>query len=473
MQIITDETGAQVYDVPAYDTGDVAWTLCCTFGVFLMVPGLGFLYSGLARRKSALSMLWLCMMSGAMAMFTWWFWAYSLAFSTTSNNKYIGDLRNFALRNTTSDDPDTTIPELLVTTFQGMFAAVTAAILAGGAAERGRFMPFMLFIFCWITIVYAPLAYWVWGSGWASSSHWGVLDFAGGGPVEIGSGVGGACYAMVLGRRHEKLLVNFRPHNISFVILGTILLWFGWLSFNAGSAGGANLRAVYAVWNSNLTAIFAAFSWVLLDFRLERKWSTVAICSGFISGLVAATPASGCIPLWGSIILGFVSGIACNFSTQIKYLLGIDDSMDTFAEHGVAGIIGLFFNAFLGDSMVINADGSEIGDGGWMNQNWKQLYKQFAYICACFGYVAALTTFLAFVINYIPGFKLRVSEDAEARGVDEDQIGEFAYDYVEVRRDYLAWAPPATVHNGESASPKNSEAGAPTHEEAEKIQQAL
>ncbi|CDO56913.1 similar to Saccharomyces cerevisiae YPR138C MEP3 Ammonium permease of high capacity and low affinity [Geotrichum candidum] len=439
-----------------YDTGDIGFIAICSCMVLIMIPGLGFLYSGLARRKSALSMIWVTLMSGAVGLFQWYFWGYSLTFSATATNGFIGNLDSFGFRNVLWGHPADTIPELLFATFQGMFCMLTLAIIMGGAAERGRLFPAMVFTFIWATLVYCPLACWAWGpNGWANT--WGVLDYAGGGPVEIGSGVGGFGYAIALGRRKDKMLLNFRPHNVSLVTLGTILLWFGWLGFNGGSASGANLRAIYSIFNSNLTAIFGAMTWCLLDFRLERKWSTVAVCSGIISGLVAATPASGVIPLWASVILGIVACTICNFATKIKYIVHVDDSMDTFAEHGVAGIIGLLFNALFGADWVIGLNGVE-HEGGWLNHNWKQLYKQFAYICACCGYTLFMTVLIGYAVNYIPGCHLRTSEDGELRGIDDDQIGEFAYDYVEVRRDYLAWAPPTetiAAINPAGASPPN------------------
>lgn len=321
------------------------------------------------------------------------------------------------------------------------FAAVTAAITVGAVAERGRLIPAMVFTFLWATLVYCPIACWVWNTGgWAY--NYGVLDYAGGGPVEIGSGMSALAYSFVLGRRQEKMMLNFRPHNVSLITLGTILLWFGWLGFNGGSAFGANLRATMAVWNSNLTAAFAAATWCILDWRLARKWSMVGWCSGTISGLVAATPASGFITPWGSIVLGVVTGVVCNFSTKIKYWIRIDDAMDVFAEHGIAGMIGLLFNALFGASYIIGLDGVNNGiNGGWVNRNWAQLYIQIAYICAATGYAFVMSLILAYIVNYIPGLHLRASEEAELLGMDDDQLGEFAYDYVEVRRDYLAWTP--------------------------------
>ncbi|KAK9366394.1 ammonium transporter AmtB-like domain-containing protein [Lipomyces kononenkoae] len=427
-----------------YDLGDTAYVLISSSMVFIMVPGLGFLYSGLARRKSALSMIWACMMGGAVAIFTWYFWGYSLAFSRTATNGYIGNLHSFGLHNVLGAPTAGTplVPELLFALYQGMFCGVTLAIIMGAVAERGRLLPAMVFTFLYVTIVYAPVACWAWNpNGWAFK--WGVYDYAGGGPVEIGSGVAGLAYSLVLGRRREKLLLNFRPHNVSLVTLGTILLWFGWLGFNGASSFGANLRAVYASWNSDLTAIFAAVSWCLMDYRLVRKWSTVAICSGFISGLVAATPASGFVPLWSSVPLGIISGVACNLATKIKFHIGIDDALDLFAEHAVAGIIGLIWNGFFAADYVIGLDGVNFGaEGGWINHNYSALYKQVVYALACAAYTFVMTCIICYSINKVPGLELRADEDAEMRGMDEAQIGEFAYDYVEVRRDYLAWAHP-------------------------------
>ncbi|KAI9691387.1 MAG: hypothetical protein M1820_009690 [Bogoriella megaspora] len=392
-------------------------------------------------------MIWACMGSFSVITFQWYFWGYSLAFSSNADNGFIGDLKHFGLQNTLANPSPGSplIPELLYSFYQMQFCATTAAIVMGAVAERGRLIPAMVFTFCWATLVYCPIAYWAWGyNGWAYS--WGVLDYAGGGPVEIGSGLSALAYSWILGRRQEKMMLNFRPHNVSLITLGTVFLWFGWLGFNGGSAFGANLRATMACWNSNLTAMFAAITWVLLDWRLARKWSMVGWCSGTISGLVAATPASGYITPWASVVLGIVTGIVCNFSTKIKYWIRIDDAMDVFAEHGIAGMLGLLANGIFAASYIIGLDGvnvySSVGiQGGWIEHNYKQLYQQFAYICAATGWAFVMSALIAFAIDKIPGLHLRASEEAELLGMDDDQLGEFAYDYVEVRRDYLAWTP--------------------------------
>lgn len=449
-----------------YNTGDQAYIIISGAMVLIMVPGLGFLYSGLARRKSALSLIWACLCSLAVVTFQWYFWGYSLAFSSGATNGFIGNLNHFAMKGVLGQPSpgSALIPELLYSFYQMQFAAVTVAIVMGAIAERGRVLPAMVFSFIWTTVVYCPIACWVWGiNGWAFK--YGVLDYAGGGPVEIASGVGALAYSFVLGKRQEKMLLNFRPHNVSLITLGTILLWFGWLGFNGGSAFGANLRAVMACWNSNIAACISAITWVLLDFRLARKWSMVGFCSGAISGLVAATPASGFITPHASILLGICSGLICNYATKFKYLVGIDDTMDVFAEHGVAGIVGLIFNALFGTNQVIALDGmTQITDGaGWVNHHWKQLYIQVAYIVAVCLYTFVVTVLICYIINIIPGLHLRANEQAELLGMDDDQLGEFAYDYVEVRRDYLAWTPAKEHHDQHTPLTPNNLIGVPQH----------
>ncbi|KAI0045756.1 ammonium transporter [Auriscalpium vulgare] len=436
-------------DQSRFDKGDVAFIILAGALVSFMVPGLAFLYSGLSRRKSALSLIWAVSAANAVAIFQWFFWGYSLAFSPTATNGYIGNLHNFGLHNVLGEPSPGSplIPELLYSFYQMEFACVTVCILMGGLAERGRVMPAMIFAFIWMTIVYCPLACWAWSvNGWGFT--WGVLDYAGGGPVEIGSGVAGLAYSWVLGRRTEKELLNFRPHNVSMVGLGTFILWFGWLGFNGGSAFGANLRAVYAVWNSMLAAAMAGAAWCLLDFRYEHKWTMVGFCSGTIAGLVAATPASGYIPTWAAVIMGIVAGGVCNFATKVKFLILIDDALDLFAEHAVGGMIGLLFNAFFAKANIIALDDvNTSAAGGWVDHNWKQLYIQFAYICATTAYTFVVTALIAKGMDLVPALRLRASPDAEVLGMDEDQIGEFATDYIEVRRDYTDWTARPDISN--------------------------
>ncbi|KAG6857604.1 hypothetical protein H0H87_010172 [Tephrocybe sp. NHM501043] len=247
-----------------------------------------------------------------------------------------------------------------------------------------------------------------------------------GGPVEIGSGVSGLAYSWVLGRRSE-----------------TSLLWFGWLGFNGGSAFGANLRAVIAVWNTMIAAAFGGAVWCLLDFRIERRWTMVGFCSGTIAGLVAATPSSGYVHPWSSVIIGILAGAVCNFATKVKFLIRVDDALDLFAEHAVGGIVGLLMTAFFASSTVTGLDDVNTGTaGGWINQNWKLLYIQFAYVCATCSYSFVVTAIIAKAVDCIPGLHLRNTPEAEKRGMDEIEIGEFASDYIEIRRDFTDGAAP-------------------------------
>jgi ammonium transporter, Amt family len=209
-------------------------------------------------------------------------------------------------------------------------------------ADRGRILPALVFIFIWATVVYDPIAYWTWNAnGWLYTL--GSLDFAGGGPVHIASGSCALAYSLMLGKRtgyDKNHGMPYRPHNVTNVVLGTVFLWVGWFGFNGGSALGMNIRAIVACFNTNLAASMGGLAWTLLDYRLERKWSTIGFCSGAISGLVAITPAAGFVPIWAALIIGVVGGIVCNFATKLKFLIGIDDALDIFAVHGVGGMAG-------------------------------------------------------------------------------------------------------------------------------------
>ncbi|KAH0838633.1 ammonium transporter [Lanmaoa asiatica] len=406
---------------PRFNRGDVAFIIVAGAMVAFMVPGLAFLYSGLARRKSALSLIWAVTASNAVCIFQWYFWGYSLAFSPTATNGFIGNLANLGLNNVLdSPSPGSPlIPALLYSFYQMEFACVTVGILVGGIAERGRVLPAIVFTFFWMTLVYCPLACWAWNiNGWGFK--WGVLDYAG----KLPAGIGGLAYAWVLGQRQEKELLNFRPHNVSMVNLGTFILWFGWLGFNGGSAFGANLRAIMAIWNSMLAAAFA--------------WS--AFAQGTIAGLVAATPASGYIQPWAAVIMGIVTGAVCNYATKIKLFLKIDDALDLFAEHAIGGVIGLLTNGLFASHNVIALDGVNTNtNGGWVDHNYKQLYIQFAYVCATCAYTFVVTAIIAKAIDTIPGLHLKTTPEGESLGLDEVEIGEFANDYIEVRRDYSDW----------------------------------
>ncbi|ERT00625.1 ammonium transporter MEP2 [Sporothrix schenckii 1099-18] len=446
-----------------YSSGDFAWIMTSAALVLLMIPGVGFFYSGLARRKSALSLIWLSMMSIAVVSFQWFFWGYSLTFSHTGSS-FIGDLSNFGLMKTLGQPSvgSTKIPDLLFCLYQGMFAAITPALAIGAAADRGRMLPCIVFIFVWATIVYDPIAYWTWNAnGWTFKL--GGLDFAGGTPVHISSGAAALAYSLMLGKRtgyDKNQGLPYRPHNVTHVVLGTVFLWVGWFGFNGGSALGANMRAVMACVVTNLAASVAGITWCLLDYRLEKKWSTVGFCSGAIAGLVAITPASGFVPAWSAVIYGVVGAIVCNFATKLKFFLGIDDGLDIFAEHAVGGMAGNILTAFFAADYIAHLDGFTVIPGGWLNHNWIQLGYQLADCVSGFAYSFGMTCIILFLMNLVPGLSLRVTAEEEELGLDDAQLGEFAYDYVELARTpsehingEFVPSTPASVHEGKETAP--------------------
>jgi len=338
-----------------YNLGDIGFVIASTALVWIMIPGVGFFYSGLLRRKNALSMIWTSLVSVGIVSFQWFFWGFSLAFSDTGS-RYIGDLKYFGLKGVLAQPSigSTRIPSILFCIYQLMFAAITAALAVGAIAERGRLGPTMIFIFIWTTIVYDPIACWTWNSnGW--SFVLGGLDFAGGTPVHISSGIAGLAISIYLGKRRgygtERLA--YKPHNTTYVVLGTILLWFGWFGFNGGSALSANLRAIQACIVTNLAASVGGMTWMFWDYRLEKKWSAVGFCSGAVAGLVAITPASGFVGSPAAVAFGVLGGTACNFATQLKFVLGFDDTLDIFASHAVGGIVGNILTAFFAQASVV------------------------------------------------------------------------------------------------------------------------
>lgn len=422
-----------------YGAGDIAWMITATALVLLMIPGVGFFYSGLARRKSALSLIWLSIMATGLISFQWFFWGYSLAFSHTAG-KYIGDLENIGFRNVLGAPSvgSTKIPDLLFAVYQGMFAAITVALAIGAAAERGRMLPAMVFSFVWSTIIYDPIACWTWNaSGWVFQL--GGLDFAGGTPVHISSGAAALAYSLMLGKRrgHGTHELNYRPHNVTHIVIGTVFLWVGWFGFNAGSALAANLRAVMAAVVTNLAASVGGVTWCLLDYRLEKKFSTVGFCSGVIAGLVAITPGSGFVPAWAAVIFGVVGAAACNWGTKIKYWLRIDDALDIFAVHCVGGVVGNLLTGLFAADYIAHLDGFSEISGGWLNRHWIQLAYQLADSVTGFVYSFGGSCIILFAINFIPGLHLRSSEEDEIMGIDDAEHGEFAYDYVELTRDVM------------------------------------
>ncbi|KAI5466337.1 ammonium transporter AmtB-like domain-containing protein [Mariannaea sp. PMI_226] len=378
-------------------------------------------------------------MSVGVTCFQWFFWGYSLTFSHTAG-PYIGNLANFAFRDVLAAPSvgSDRLPDLLFAVYQGMFSAITVALATGAVAERGRMLPCVIFMFIWATIIYDPIACWTWNpSGWSNKK--GGLDFAGGTPVHIASGSAALAYSMMLGKRrgHGTHELNYRPHNVTHIVIGTVFLWVGWFGFNAGSALSANLRAVLAAVVTNLAACVGGITWCVLDYRLERKWSTVGFCSGVVAGLVSITPGSGFVPVWSAVIFGVLGASFSNYATKLKFLLGIDDALDIFAVHGVGGLVGNICTAFFASKTIAALDGKTRIDGGWIDHHWIQMGYQLADSFTGGLYSFSGTCLILFIMNMIPGLRLRATEDAEIIGIDDAEIGEFAYDYVELTREVV------------------------------------
>ncbi|KAG2011219.1 ammonium transporter, variant 3 [Coprinopsis cinerea AmutBmut pab1-1] len=402
-----------------------------------MIPGLGFFYSGLLRRKNALSMIWLSMITLGVVSFQWFFWGYSLTFSDTAS-PFIGDLRYFGLKGVLElpSPGSSRLPAIVFAFYQLMFAAITPTIAIGAFAERARLGPSLIFIFAFSTLVYDPVACWTWNpSGW--SFVLGGLDFAGGTPVHIVSGTAALAISVYLGKRrgYGSEALAYKPHNTTYVVLGTVFLWFGWFGFNGGSALSANLRAAQACIVTNLAASVSGITWMLWDYRIERKWSAVGFCSGAIAGLVAITPGSGFVGAPAAVLFGFSAGTLCNFATQLKFLAGYDDALDIFASHAVGGIVGNLLTGIFAQKSVAGFDGMTEIPGGWLDRNWVQLGYQVADSVAGLGYAFVMTTVILWIMHFIPGLRFRVDEEAEIVGIDQHELGEFAYDYVGFERE--------------------------------------
>ncbi len=407
----------------ALNTGDIAWVATASALVMLMTPALGFFYAGLVRKKNLVSTLVQCVAIFALVSIVWALWGYTMAFGPSVNG-IIGNLSHLGLK-AVNALPDAlyaaTIPALLFFFFQLKFAAITPALIIGAFAERIRFKALLVFILLWVTIIYAPVAHWVWGvGGWLRNL--GALDFAGGTVVHITAGFSALAAAMVIGRRKgDSKSSEFKPNNIPFVILGAALLWFGWFGFNAGSALSASELAVSALVVTNLAAAAAALSWMFTDWIFKGKPSAVGIAVGAVCGLVAITPASGFVGVPASIIIGFVAGVVSNLVANWRASrTKLDDSLDVFACHGVSGVWGALATGLFANTAINSA-----GANGLFFGNPGQLWTQFVAVVV----VAAFSFVGSYVLLKLMGLvmKIRVSADDEDRGLDESQHGEAAY----------------------------------------------
>jgi len=403
------------------NSGDTAWVLVSSALVFIMIPGLALFYGGLVRQKNVLSTIMHSFVAIGLVSLVWVLWGYSLAFGPDVGG-FIGNLAYVGLRGVSATSPgpySDVIPHQTFMIFQAMFAIITPALITGAFAERVKFKTLIVFIVIWSTVVYAPLAHWVWGiDGWLGLGGWGALDFAGGAVVHLSSGAAALAAALVFGRRHGYGSDSMNPHNVTFVVLGTALLWFGWFGFNAGSAlmSGGSATSAFVV--TNTAAATGAITWMVLHWLVSGKPSVVGTATGAVVGLAAITPAAGFVGPMPAILIGFVAGVLCFFAVRLMNRMKLDDSLDVWAVHGVGGVwgllaAGLFVGVgFMGISDLVLPG---VDRGG-------QILRQLGAIGATFGWSFILTLIILIVLKYTMG--LRVTTDEEKRGLDLTQHGE-------------------------------------------------
>jgi Amt family ammonium transporter len=418
--------------------GDIAWIITATALVMIMTPALGFFYGGLVRKKNLVSTIVQCFVIFAVISIVWALWGYCLVFGTSINGiigfspKLLGisGLDIHAINTALAPD----IPELLYFAFQLKFAAITPALIIGACAERIKFKSLLIFMVLWSTLIYAPIAHWVWNpNGWLRS--FGAIDFAGGIVVHISAGLSALAAALVIGRRkgcavpwksHMKSLdqkanaAEFKPTNIPYVLLGAALLWFGWFGFNAGSAVAANDLAVSALVTTNLAAAAAAISWMLTDWVNKGKPSAVGVAVGAVVGLVAITPASGYVNASAAIIIGLAAGVISNLVANWRAGRSrVDDTLDVFACHGVGGLWGSIATGLFASGAI------QLGINGAFYGNINQLVAQLVAVGVVVPFAFFGSYLLLKLVNVFS--PLRVSEEAEDAGLDLSEHGEEAY----------------------------------------------
>jgi len=400
------------------DSGDTAWVLASSALVLLMTPGLAFFYGGLIGRKNATATIMYSFMTIGLVGVVWVLWGYSLAFGPSWNGwGLVGNLEWFGLRGVSAIEAgpySDTIPHQAFMIFQAMFAIITPALITGAFVGRMKFSAFAIFIVLWVTIVYAPLAHWVWGGGWLGSL--GALDFAGGTVVHINAGVAALAAALIIGKRIGFGSQAMAPHNVPMVVLGAALLWFGWFGFNAGSALAADGTAVNAFVVTNTATAAALIAWVIMSWLFDRKPSIVGAASGAVAGLVAITPASGFVGPMPALIIGVGAGVVCYGAVKLLLALKVDDALAVWGVHGIGGTWGaLATGLFVGIGF---ASLGEVSRG-------QQIVYQLIAIGATWGWAFVATSIILLALKYTIG--IRASREDEESGLDISQHSEPAY----------------------------------------------
>jgi len=397
------------------DTGDTAFMLIATAMVMLMTPGLALFYGGLVRSKNVLGTIMHSFICLGIVSIIWVLYGYTIAFGPDIGG-VVGGLKMLGLQGVSlKPGPfSDTIPDLLFCAFQLMFAIITPALISGAIAERMKFSAYILFITLWSTFVYLPVCHWVWGGGWLGEM--GALDFAGGTVIHINSGVAALVAAIMLGKRKGWGRESYHPHNLPMTILGAGLLWFGWFGFNAGSALSAGESATLAFFTTQVATGAAVLSWLVAEWLVQKKPTTLGAASGAIAGLVAITPGAGFVGPVSAIVIGLVAGVLCYSAVLMKSRLGYDDALDVVGVHGVGGLWGALATGLF----------ASVGAKGLFFGNAHQFVVQAVGAGAAIVYSLALSFVILKIVGLLTG-GLRVDEEDEVQGLDLSQHSEMGY----------------------------------------------
>jgi ammonium transporter, Amt family len=428
------------------DTGDTAWMLASSALVLLMTPGLAFFYGGMVRARGVLNMIMMSVSAMGVVTVLWALYGYSLAFGNDVANFFGDPTQYWGLKGLIGGtylqldpaDPAVsvplagTIPQTVFVAFQLMFAIITVALISGAVADRLKFGGWLLFVGLWITIVYFPVAHWVFAFDGVTGEHGGwianklkAIDFAGGTAVHINSGTAGLVLALILGKRLGWPKTPMRPHNLPFVMLGAGLLWFGWYGFNAGSAVGSNGIAGATFITTTIATGTAMLGWLLTERIRDGKATSLGAASGVVAGLVAITPSCSSVNVVGAIVVGLAAGVLCALAVGLKYVLGYDDSLDVVGVHLVGGLIGTLLVG-----LVAAPEAPAAVKGLFYGGGFDQLWRQAVGAGAVLLYSAVGTAIVALIVKYTIG--LRISEEDESAGIDEAEHAETGYDLAAV-----------------------------------------
>jgi ammonium transporter, Amt family len=422
-------------DQMVINSGDTAWMLASTGLVLLMTPGLAFFYGGMVRTKSVLNMMMMSMISMGVVSVLWVIYGFELAFGYKADSPWYGSFSFSGLGGVVNDFTNNgglyPIPVLVFAAFQLMFAIITPAIISGAIADRAKFTSWAVFVAIWSTLVYFPVAHWVFafgnkvgdtvtGAGFLAKQ--GLEDFAGGTAVHINAGAAALALAIVLGKRVGWRKESMRPHSLPLVMLGSGLLWFGWFGFNAGSALAANGIAALALMNTQVAAAAALAGWLLVEKIRQGHPTSLGAASGAVAGLVAITPACAFVAPWAAVVIGLLAGVLCSLATGLKYRFNLDDSLDVVGVHLIAGIWGSVAIGFFGASSVnsVGVDGLLYGGGAAL------LGKQAFGVAFVAAYSFIATLIIGYAIEKTIGF--RVKRDVEVAGIDLNEHAETAYE---------------------------------------------